>query len=541
MQNTKYIFVTGGVVSGLGKGLTAASLGKLLKERGYKVILQKFDPYLNVDPGTMNPVQHGEVFVTDDGAETDLDLGHYERFVDENMNKYSSVTTGKIYSSIISKERKGVYLGKTVQIIPHVTNEIKENIYKVGQEAKADFVITEIGGTVGDLESMAYLEAIRQVREEKGYENVIFLHVALMIYLNKSEEIKTKAAQHSVKELMSVGIIPDFLICRTSLPLDIELKEKLGLFCHISADNIIENLDVDSIYELPVELEKQDFCNKVLKRFSMKTKKIDLTSWIKLIEKQKDLSHVTKIALVGKYVELKDAYLSVAESLRHAGVACDSAVEITWIDSEKLEKIKNIENKFKGIDGIIVPGGFGNRGIEGKILAIKYARENNIPFFGICLGMQLAVIEHARNVLEIKDATSAEFDESNKSKNHLIHIMETQKKVTEKGGTMRLGAYPCKLLKNSKAIEVYAEKSISERHRHRFEYNNAYKEKLEKAGLKVVGTSPNGELVEIVEMENHPWFVACQFHPEFKSRLNRPHPLFYGFVKAAVNNKNIEK
>ena len=537
MQETKYIFVTGGVVSGLGKGLTAASLGKLLKERGYKVILQKFDPYLNVDPGTMNPVQHGEVFVTEDGAETDLDLGHYERFVDENMNKYSSITTGKIYSSIIEKERRGDYLGKTVQIIPHVTNEIKANVYKVGKEAKADFVITEIGGTVGDLESMAYLEAIRQVREEKGYENVIFLHVALMIYLNKSEEIKTKAAQHSVKELMSVGIIPDFLICRSSLPLERELKEKLGLFCHMSADNIIENLDVDSIYELPVELEKQDFCNKVLTRFGLKTKKLNLSSWIKLIEKQKDLENVTRIALVGKYVELKDAYLSVAESLRHAGVANSTSVDITWIDSEKLEKIKNIENKFKNIDGIIVPGGFGNRGIEGKIIAIKYARENNIPYFGICLGMQLAVIEHARNVLGIKDATSAEFDLENKSKNHIIHIMETQKKVTTKGGTMRLGAYPCKFVKDSKAQQVYGQKSISERHRHRFEYNNEYKARLEDAGLKVVGTSPNGELVEIVEMENHPWFVACQFHPEFKSRLDKPHPLFYGFIKAAAKKE----
>lgn len=532
-METKYIFVTGGVVSGLGKGLTAASIGKILKSRGFSVTHQKLDPYINVDPGTMSPCQHGEVFVTEDGAETDLDLGHYERFVDENLNKYSSITTGKIYMNVINKERKGEYLGSTVQIIPHITNEIKDNIYKVGEVSNANIVITEIGGTVGDMESMAYLEAIRQVKNEKGQDNVIFVHVTLIPFLNKSEEIKTKPSQHSVRSLMESGILPDFLVCRTGLHLDDDIKNKLALFCNVSKNNIIENYDVDNIYELPLMFEKQNFGDIICERLKMQCNGSNLEEWKELVSKVKNLTKVVRIGLVGKYVELKDAYLSVAESLRHAGVANDVMVDINYIDSEKLEKENNINDIFKDIQGIIVPGGFGTRGIEGKIIAIKYARENNIPFFGICLGMQLAVIEHARNVLKIADATSLEFN--NTSKNMVINLMENQKNVENKGGTMRLGTYPCVLKNNTKVSYVYGVNSITERHRHRFEYNNEYGKLLEDSGLEIVGTSPDNSLVEIVEMKNHRWFVGCQFHPEFKSRLNKPHPLFLGFIKESIN------
>ena len=533
-MNTKYIFITGGVVSGLGKGITAASLGRLLKNRGYKVTIQKFDPYINVDPGTMSPYEHGEVFVTDDGAETDLDLGHYERFTDVNLTTNCSVSSGKIYQSVLNKERKGDYLGKTVQVIPHVTNEIKENIYSF--EGQADIVITELGGTIGDIEGLAFVEAIRQVGLEKNPEDVLYIHVTLLPYISGSCELKSKPTQHSVKELQSFGIKPDILVCRSEIDIPVEIREKLALFCNVRPENVIPNLTAENLYAVPLMLEKQGLAKAVCKQLHLENKEPQNEEWEKMIQNIRNLSGEVSIALVGKYMQLQDAYLSVVESLRHGGFANGVKVNIGFINSEKINE-ENVKETLKGYDGILVPGGFGNRGIDGKITTIKYARENNIPFLGICLGMQMAVVEFARNVLGLKDASSAEF--SSTTKNPVIHIMETQKSVTEKGGTMRLGAYSCIIKKETLAYKIYGEENISERHRHRFEYNNEYKERLEKAGLICSGTSPDGTLVEIVENKKHPFFIAGQFHPEFKSRPNKPHPLFVGLIKAAKTNKNI--
>lgn len=523
----KYIFVTGGVVSGIGKGITAASLGRLLKTRGLRVTIQKFDPYINIDPGTMSPYQHGEVYVTDDGAETDLDLGHYERFIDENLTKNSNVTTGKIYNSVISKERRGVYLGRTVQVIPHITNEIKENIFKVAHEGNTDVVITEIGGTVGDIESQPFLEAIRQVSGDVGKQNSMYIHVTLVPYLSSSGELKSKPTQHSVKELLGIGIQPDIIVCRSDVPLDKDIKDKIGLFCNIPSGCVIENLNADTIYDVPLMLEEQGLSQIVCERLGIDAPPTDLTEWEGIVKRIKSLKKKVKIALVGKYVALHDAYLSVAESLRHAGFDCGTEVDIDWIDAEKVAE-DNAEEILGGANGILVPGGFGDRGIEGKITAIKYAREHKVPFFGICLGMQLAVVEYARNVAGLSGAHSSELDPD--TPYPVIDIMPDQKDISDMGGTMRLGAYPCVLSKDTFSHDAYAVDEISERHRHRYELNNAYRDKLSEEGLVVAGTSPNGKLVEIVEIKEHPWFVGVQFHPEFKTRPNRPHPLFKQFV-----------
>ena len=534
-MNTKYIFVTGGVVSGLGKGITAASLGRLLKNRGYKVTIQKFDPYLNVDPGTMSPYEHGEVFVTDDGAETDLDLGHYERFIDENLTKNSSVTMGKIYSQVIEKERRGDYLGKTVQVIPHVTNEIKEKIYSF-EDTDTDIVITEVGGTVGDIEGLSIIEAIRQVGLERNKEDVVYIHVTLLPYISGSNEIKSKPTQHSVKELQSLGIQPDILVCRSELEIPETIREKLALFCNVRKTSVIQNKTVNCLYAVPLMLEKEGLAREVCNHLRLESFVPDNSKWEKMIEGIRDIKQdeKVKIALVGKYVKLEDSYISVVESLQHAGFVNKVKVDIEMIDSETIVPInaKEILSKY---DGIVVPGGFGDRGIEGMIETIKVARENNIPFLGICLGMQMAVVEFARNVLGLKDANSAEF--SNTTKNPVIHIMEEQKSVKTKGGTMRLGSYPCMIKEDSIAKNVYNNTRIDERHRHRFEFNNSYKEKLEKAGLVCSGVSPDGNLVEIVELNNHPYFIAAQFHPELKSRPNRPAPLFVGLIKSAKERK----
>ena len=535
-MNTKYIFVTGGVVSGLGKGITAASLGRLLKNRGYKVTIQKFDPYINVDPGTMSPYEHGEVFVTDDGAETDLDLGHYERFIDENLTKNSSVTSGRIYQSVINKERRGDYLGKTVQVIPHITNEIKEKIYSF-EESDIDVVITELGGTVGDIESLAFLEAIRQVGIEKVQEDVMYIHVTLLPFISGSNEIKSKPTQHSVKELQSLGIKPDILVCRSDIPIPESIKDKLAMFCNVRKENVIANLTADNLYAVPLMLENEGIAVQVCKHLKLEKIEPHNEKWDEMIaniRRVKD-GEVT-IAIVGKYVKLEDSYLSVTESLHHAGFANNVKVNVKYIDCETVTR-ENAENILGELDGIIVPGGFGNRGIEGKINTIEYARKNNVPFLGICLGMQMAVVEYARNVLKLVDANSEEFDEN--SKNQVIHIMEEQKEIDNKGGTMRLGKYPCKIKKDTLAYKLYETEEISERHRHRFEYNNQYKEQLEKAGMICSGTSPDGKLVEIVEIPSHPYFIASQFHPEFKSRPDRPGPLFKGLVKAAKEKKKI--
>ena len=534
---TKYIFVTGGVVSGLGKGITAASIGRLLKSRGISVTIQKLDPYLNVDPGTMNPCQHGEVFVTDDGLECDLDLGHYERFIDENLNRYSNITTGKIYMQVLNKERKGEYLGKTIQVIPHITNEIKETIYKAGEISGAEVVITEIGGTVGDIESQPFLETIRQVRSEKGFDNVMFVHVTLIPYLPKSEELKTKPTQHSCRELMSIGIVPDMIVARTSFSLTDELKEKISLFCNISPKNVIENLDADSIYDVPLMFEEQDVAKTIMNRFRLKETKNDLMEWHKLCKKDDSITNNVEIAIVGKYVSLKDSYISIYEALHHSEKTNNVNVKIRWIDSERLEKEK-ASDVLKGINGMIVPGGFGNRGIEGMINALKYTRENNIPTLGICLGMQLMVVEFMRNVVGLKDANSLEF--STTTKNPVINIMDDQVNIENKGGTMRLGKYPCTLDANTKAFEAYKDSLIYERHRHRFEFNNDYREMAIKNGLSIVGTSPDNKLVEMVEVSNNLWTVGAQFHPELKSRPNRPHPLFRDLVKYAKIQKGTE-
>ena len=532
-MNTKYIFVTGGVVSGLGKGITAASLGRLLKNRGYKVTIQKMDPYINVDPGTMSPIEHGEVFVTDDGAETDLDLGHYERFIDENLTKNSSVTTGKIYSTVIEKERRGEYLGKTVQVIPHITNEIKERIYKFENE-DIDIVITEIGGTIGDIEGLSFIEAIRQVGIEKATEDVLYIHVTLLPYIAGSNELKSKPTQHSVKELQSLGIKPDILVCRSELPIDENLKNKIALYCNVRPESVIQNKTVDNLYAVPLMLETEGLTKEVCKHLKLEKQEPNNAEWEKIVEKIRNVEDKTvKVAIVGKYVKLEDSYLSVAESLRHSGFENNVKVEISYVDSEKITN-KNAKENLQEYNALLVPGGFGDRGIEGMIATIKYARENNVPFLGICLGMQMAVVEFARNVLGIKDANSEEF--ASESENQVIHIMDEQKDIDKKGGTMRLGAYPCILKKGTKAQELYGKVEISERHRHRFEYNNKYKEQMEKAGLICSGTSPNGKLVEIVELQNNSYFIAGQFHPEFKSRPNRPHPLFVGLIRAGKEN-----
>lgn len=535
---TKYIFVTGGVVSSLGKGITAASLGRLLKNRGYKVTIQKFDPYINIDPGTMSPYQHGEVFVTDDGAETDLDLGHYERFVDENLSKASNVTTGKIYQSVINKERKGEYLGSTIQVIPHITNEIKERVMRVGKADNADIVITEIGGTVGDIESLPFLEAIRQVRKDLPNKNdVIYIHVTLVPYISAAEELKTKPTQHSVKELRSIGIQPDIIVCRTVKELSENMKKKIALFCDVEPDAVINNLTADSIYDVPLLMEQEGLDHIALKKLGLADRPVDLSDWKDMVARIHNAKGVTRIALVGKYVKLHDAYLSVVEALSHAGYAYGTKIDIRWVNSEEIEENKpDLSEVFKDIDGIIVPGGFGYRGIEGKIDAIRYARENKIPFLGLCLGMQCAVIEFARNVCAMKKANSSEFIPD--TRYPVIDLMSDQEDVTEKGGTMRLGIYPCKLKDGTRARKLYDNKEIIyERHRHRYEVSNELRPILEKAGLVISGTSPDGRLVEIIELKDHPYFEATQAHPEFKSRPNRPHPLFLGFIEAALKDR----
>ncbi len=532
-MNTKYIFVTGGVVSGLGKGITAASLGRLLKARGLKVNIQKFDPYINIDPGTMSPLQHGEVFVTDDGAETDLDLGHYERFVDENLTITSSITTGKIYSTVLAKERRGEYLGATVQVIPHITNEIKDCVYRAAAETDADVVITEVGGTVGDIESLPFLEAIRQVKHDVDKKDVLYIHVTLIPYLTMSGEMKTKPTQHSVRDLREIGIQPDIIVCRTEHEIPKDMKDKLALFCNVDTDCIIENSNAETLYEVPLLLEEHGLANIVIKKMEMEVKPKDLTEWQNLVTKQKNLAKTTRIALVGKYVALHDAYLSVVEALGHAGIHNDTNIDIKWVDSEDIEKF-GAEKMLNDVTGIIVPGGFGERGVEGKIAAAKYARENNVPYFGICLGMQCLVIEYARSKAGLTDAHSAEFTNT---KNPVIDIMEDQINVENKGGTMRLGSYDCVLADNTFSKDAYGEELIKERHRHRFEFNNKYRETLQEAGLVIAGTSPDTTLVEIVELpkDKHKWYVGAQFHPELKSRPNRPHRLFFDFVKASAN------
>lgn len=532
----KYIFVTGGVVSSLGKGITAASLGRLLKNRGLKVTIQKFDPYINIDPGTMSPYQHGEVFVTEDGAETDLDLGHYERFIDINLSKSSNVTAGKIYLSVINKERKGDYLGGTVQVIPHITNEIKDRIYRVGKEENADVVITEIGGTVGDIESLPFLEAIRQVKKEVGRNGVLYLHVTLLPYIAAAGELKTKPTQHSVKELRGIGITPDIIVCRTEHDISPEMRDKLALFCDIDGSAVIQNKTVASIYEVPSLLQEQNLDSIVLEKLNLTAPKADMTAWDKMVDQMINPSKSVSIAIVGKYVELPDAYLSVVEALKHAGISNDSAINIKWVNAEEIEDATtDLADCFSDVDGILVPGGFGDRGVEGKIKAIQYAREQKVPFFGLCLGMQCAVIEFARNVCKLPGAHSTEF--SPETLHPVIDLMLEQVAVEEKGGTMRLGVYPCKIPEGTLTYEAYQDEIVYERHRHRWEFNNAYREQLEKAGLVIGGILPKGSLVEIVEIKNHPWYVGTQFHPELKSRPTNPHPLFREFVKAALKHK----
>ena len=531
---TKYIFVTGGVVSSLGKGITAASLGRLLKNRGYKVTIQKFDPYINIDPGTMSPYQHGEVFVTDDGAETDLDLGHYERFIDENLSKASNITTGKIYQSVINKERKGEYLGSTIQVIPHITNAIKERVFKVGREGNADIVITEIGGTVGDIESLPFLEAIRQVRKNVEHRNdVLYIHVTLIPYIDAAEELKSKPTQHSVKELRSIGIQPDIIVCRTSKEVPEDMKKKIGLFCDVEPEAVISNLTAKSIYEVPLLLQKEGLDKIALEKLGLEDRPCDMTAWKEMVNRIISVKESVEIALVGKYVALHDAYLSVVEAMSHAGYEYGKKINIRWIDSEKLEEEKpDLSKVFEGVDGIVIPGGFGYRGVEGKIATIKYARTHKIPYLGLCLGMQCAVIEFARNVCGLKDANSSEFVENCSA---VIDLMSEQEDITEKGGTMRLGLYPCKLKKGTKVRDLYDNKElVYERHRHRYEVSNTYRENLESHGMVICGTSPDEKLVETIEIKDHPYFVATQAHPELKSRPNVPHPLFKGFIAAAI-------
>ena len=535
---TKYIFVTGGVVSSLGKGITAASLGRLLRSRGFKVTVQKFDPYINIDPGTMSPYQHGEVFVTDDGAETDLDLGHYERFIDINLSKSSNVTTGKIYQSVITKERRGDYLGGTVQVIPHITNEIKNRVFRVGNNSNADFVITEIGGTVGDIESLPFLEAIRQVKKDVGKNDVLYIHVTLVPYIGGAGELKTKPTQHSVKELRSIGITPDILVCRSERPMSEDMIAKLAMFCDVDKEAVIQNLTTRSIYQVPMLLEKQHLDEIVLKKLDMPDRPKDMAAWHDMVARiLKPYERKVTIAVVGKYVELQDAYISITESLKHAAVQNETEIDIRWINAEKIEDdTADFTEIFKGVDGILVPGGFGDRGIEGKIASVQYAREHKIPFFGICLGMQCAVIEFARHCCGIAGADSSEFRSDVPA---VIDLMPDQVDVEEKGGTMRLGLYPCKVYPGTLTEKAYGEALIYERHRHRYEFNNEYREQLTEAGLVLGGTSPDGRLVEIVELPEteHPWFLGCQFHPEFKSRPTHAHPLFRDFIAAALKNQ----
>ena len=536
--NTKYIFVTGGVVSSLGKGITAASLGRLLKSRGYRVTIQKFDPYINIDPGTMSPYQHGEVFVTDDGAETDLDLGHYERFIDINLSKNSNTTTGKIYQSVINKERRGDYLGGTVQVIPHITNEIKERVFRVGKQDNADFVITEIGGTVGDIESLPFLEAIRQVKKDVGKNDVLYIHVTLVPYISAAGELKTKPTQHSVKELRSIGISPDIIVCRSEKPISKEMREKMAMFCDVDPDAVIQNLTARSIYEVPMLMEEQGLDTIVLRKLAMEDKPKDMQGWHDMVDRiLKKYDKKVTIAVVGKYVALQDAYISITESLRHAAVANETELDIHWVNAEEIEADDtDMAKVMAGVDGILVPGGFGNRGIEGKIKAIQYAREHKIPFFGICLGMQCAVIEFARHVCGMADANSSEFNPN--SAHPVIDLMPEQIDVEDLGGTMRLGLYPCKVYPDTLTSKAYNAELIYERHRHRYEFNNAFREEIVGKGLVIGGTLPNGRLVEIVELpeSEHPWFLGAQFHPEFKSRPTNPHPLFREFVGAAVKH-----
>ncbi|MCR5311640.1 MAG: CTP synthase [Lachnospiraceae bacterium] len=527
----KYVFVMGGVVSGLGKGITAASLGRLLKARGYHVTMQKFDPYINMDPGTMNPIQHGEVFVTDDGTETDLDLGHYERFINESLDKNSNVTTGKIYWSVLNKERHGDYGGGTVQVIPHITNEIKDRFYKAKSDDEETISIIEVGGTVGDIESQPFLEAIRQFQAEVGRTNAIIVHVTLIPYIKASGELKTKPTQMSVKSLQSMGLWPDILVCRSDYPLDDHIKGKIALFCNVKKEHVLENLDADSLYEVPLMLEKENLAGAVCECLDIPCPEPDLSAWEALTERAKNPKHKVNIAIVGKYVELHDAYLSVVEALKHAGIDNLASVTLKWIESEDLET-GNPAEILSDVDGILVPGGFGYRGVEGKINAIRYAREKKIPFLGLCLGMQLSIVEFARNVCGLKDASSTEFDEN--TKNPVIYLMPEQNGVINLGGTLRLGSYPCKLKEGTKARELYGEELIHERHRHRYEVNNDYRTILSENGMVLSGESPDGRIVEMIELRDHPFFAATQAHPEFKSRPNHPHPLFNGFVAAAV-------
>ncbi len=531
-METKYIFVTGGVLSSLGKGICAASLGRLLKARGYSITIQKLDPYINIDPGTMNPIQHGEVFVTDDGGETDLDLGHYERFIDEDLSKYNNFTTGKIYQNVIENERRGDYLGSTVQVIPHITDEIKASIIKTLERRKTDFVITEIGGTVGDIESLPFLEAIRQFKKDVGKENVLYVHVTYIPYLKTSGELKSKPTQHSVKELRSIGVQPDIIICRCDRKLGNGLKDKISLFCDIDKEDTIEAIDADHLYEIPIMLQKENLDLRVLEKLGLKPGKSDLSNWERLVDKIHNLKGSVKIGIVGKYTDLKDAYISIAESLNHGGYHHGKNVEIVLINSETIGKDSTRNKLLSEVDGILIPYGFGQRGIAGKIEAVKYARENGVPFFGICLGLQCSVIEFSKNVLGIKDANSSEFDPD--TKNPVIDLMFEQKSVKEKGGTMRLGSYKCRLKTGSNAFKAYGRENIQERHRHRFELNSKYIPMLEKAGMTITGVNPDKGLAEIIEIKNHPWFLAVQFHPEFKSRPDKPHPLFKDFIGAAI-------
>ena len=530
----KYVFVTGGVVSGLGKGITAASLGRLLKARGCQVTMQKFDPYINIDPGTMNPIQHGEVFVTEDGTETDLDLGHYERFIDENLDKNSNVTTGKIYWSVLQKERHGDFGGGTVQVIPHIPNEIKSRFYRPKTQDEDRIAIIEVGGTVGDIESQPFLEAIRQFQQEIGHENAVLIHVTLLPFLKASGEMKTKPTQASVKELQGMGIQPDILVCRSEYSLTEEIRRKIALFCNVPISHVLQNLDVEYLYEAPLAMEKEKLADVVLETLRLENRKPELKDWQDMVRSLRNPENTVNIAMVGKYTQLHDAYLSVVEALKHGGISCRAKVDITWIDSEELNE-KNLDQLLHAADGILVPGGFGNRGTEGMILAAQYARVHRIPYLGICLGMQMAIIEFARHVLGYEDANSIELDPS--SSHPVIALMPDQEQIEDLGGTLRLGSYPCILKEGSKTVLLFGKKEIQERHRHRYEVNNAYREELNKHGMTVAGTSPDGRIVEMIELSDHPFFEGTQGHPEFKSRPNRPHPLFSGFVKAGVEYK----
>ena len=531
----KYVFVTGGVVSGLGKGITAASLGRLLKARGYRVTMQKFDPYINVDPGTMNPIQHGEVFVTDDGTETDLDLGHYERFIDESLDRNSNVTTGKIYWSVLQKERHGDYGGGTVQVIPHITNEIKSRFYRAKSPDEERIAIIEVGGTAGDIESQPFLEAIRQFQHDVGHENAILIHVTLIPYLKASGELKTKPTQASVKELQAMGLQPDVLVCRSEYPLGQDIKDKIALFCNVPGSHVLQNLDVEYLYEAPLAMEKEHLAQVVCECLKLDCPEPDLTDWIAMVDALRHPKTEVEIAMVGKYVQLHDAYLSVVEALKHGGIASHANVHIRWVDSEDIIDEASCRKQLEGVDGILVPGGFGTRGTEGKIMAVRYARENKIPFLGICLGMQMAIVEFARDVLGYHDANSIELDPD--TMHPVIALMPEQDGIEDIGGTLRLGAYPCVLADGSKAMELYGTKEISERHRHRYEVNNDYRDKLKNAGMTLAGLSPDGRIVEMIELKNHPFFIGTQGHPELKSRPNHAHPLFRGFIAAAVDHK----